>query len=251
MRLRPEQLLGRHGEVLRAALVLEVDAVAVHAEDEVGEGIEQRPDARLGLGERGEAALVLERERGGRGDRLDEQRVLLERAVVDERRHRLARRARPSSRAPRRAASGSSTGSPSRSANDSRLGDPVGEAQRRVAERAGERLAQLARRVRLPQLEHELADALPGQAAADGPDDERDRDAGEGDDETQKMASPALVRELTRGQRDGEEDEGRARGQVDGGEHAPERHRGGLPAAPEDVERREERRDPTKISIPR
>ena len=174
VRLGADQLVGRHGKVLGLALVLEVDALAVHAEDQVGEGVDQRLDARLSLRQRGQAALVLERERGRRGHRLDEERVLLQRAVVDERGHRVAVAldhgrellAAPLRQLDRLAVQvGEGLG----------LGDPVGQAQGRVAERACERLPQLAGRVRLSQLEDQLAHALPRQAAAEQTEDEREQ----------------------------------------------------------------------------
>ena len=75
---RSDQLLRRHGELLRRAVELEVHAVAAHPEDQVGERVEQRLDAGLCLGERREPLFVLERERGGGRGSLDEERVLLE-----------------------------------------------------------------------------------------------------------------------------------------------------------------------------
>ena len=243
VRLGADQLVGRHGEVLGLALVLEVDPLAVHAEDEVGEGVEQRLDARLGLGQRGQAALVLERERGRRGHRLDEERVLLERAVVDERGHRLPV-ALDHGRQLLATSLRQLDGLAVQVGEGLGLGDPVGQAQGRVAERPRERLPQLAGRVRLPQLEDQLADALPRQAAAEQAEDERDRDAGEGDDDGPEDDVPGPRREAPRGERDRQEDDGRARGQVDREEDAPQRDGRGLPPPPEDVERGEERRDP-------
>ena len=136
----PDQLVGRHGEILGRPLELEVDAVPGHAEHEVGQGVEERAVAGLGLGKRRMTPLALERESGSRGRGLDEERVLLERAMVDERGHRAAL-ALDHGHELLPVGLGQLDRVPVEVGERPRLGDPVGQPQGRVAEGAGQRFA--------------------------------------------------------------------------------------------------------------
>jgi hypothetical protein len=200
---------------------------------------------RLCFAKGDEPAFVLERERSGGRDGLDEQRILFERAVVDEGRHR------PSLTLDHRsqlfpAPVGEVDRAPVQVGEGLGLGDPVRQAQRRVAERPCQRFSQLAGRMGLAQLEHEMADSPAGEPTAQEPDDEGERDGCEGEGDDPGEDAPAAFGEGADDEPDPQEDERRPRGEVDGKEEPPEQRRRRDPPAPEDVQGGQERRDPCR-----
>ena len=122
-------------------------------------GRDDPPAGRANLGElrphlRREA-LVLEHEPGGGANGLDQPRLVEQGRVVDQRRHRFAVGGQKG---------GGPVGAereldrPSRRVDEAAALDPVGDLERRVAERAGEPVAHRPRRLR-PQLDHEIRPA--------------------------------------------------------------------------------------------
>ena len=141
-------------------------------------GVAGRDDAlarRLHLGEPGlrlrQQTLVLERDRRGRAHRLDHLGIVVQRRVVDDRRHLatvvLDRRARPVRRDRRHQHAPSA-----RVGVSARVRQPVGQHERRVAQRAPER--RLQRLAAHPaQLAEELREPAAGQPRAQQPGEER------------------------------------------------------------------------------
>ena len=163
-----EPLLGAVVEV-----ALELAAGGVAGLDDPGAARPQigEPRAQVGL-----QALVLERDPGRRGDRADQLRLVAERRVVQQRGD-----LRPAALDERRRAA-VELHRPAVAVDVGLvLGHPVGELQRRVAQRLGQRVAQRAGRGRLAQLDQQVADRRPGQAGAQQAGEEDHRDGGEHD----------------------------------------------------------------------
>ena len=200
----PDQLLRRGGEIALAPLVVEVDAVPGHAEHEVGQCLEERPVSGLRLGQGRDALLVLEGEGGRGGDRVEELRVVAKRLVVDDRRDGLSVPLDDLRGAPVRLA-GLGEGLPLRVDVPVRLRDPVDDLDGRVAERAGDGVADVARLAHLAELEHERADVRAGEAGAKEAGGERERN---GEERGESGPDEDLVRgDLERLQEDGAREE--------------------------------------------
>ena len=121
------------------------------------------------------------------------------------------------------------------------LGHPVGEFQARVAQRAGQRVAQGARLGGLLEVDQQVADRGAGEPRAQDPDEEDDRDRGqdhEADVEHELGADLELVQQVDERQHRQAGRAGEHRG-----EHAPQRRAGVEPAAHEDDRQRGQRDD--------
>ena len=174
---------GQVGEVL----VAERDpAVQVEADGDQVDVLEELAEAALGLLEGAEPCaqvglqlLVLERQAGGAADRLEELCVVGQRRVVDERRHPLPRpfddghgAVGPLCRVER---------PPVGVDVDVQVAEPVGQLEAGVADRLPQRPSHPARLVAARELVDQLGErARPGEARAQDPDQEADRDAREG-----------------------------------------------------------------------
>ena len=170
------------GAVVQVAL--EPAALRRAGLDEPGARRPQLLDARAQLRLQ---ALVLDREAGRGGDGAHELGVVAQRAVVHDRAHERARRARPASR---RAAGSSSLGQRDRVAAgvDPALLvlEPVDDLQRAVAQRVGQQLAQ-ARPVLAAHPLQQVGDgaAAARRASAASPNRKPYGVSGEGDDAEQ------------------------------------------------------------------
>ena len=177
------RVAGQVGEVL----VAEGDpAVEVEADGDQVDVLEQLPEPALGLLERAEAGaevglklLVLERQAGRAADGLEELRVVGERRVVDERRHPLSRpfddRDGPVG------AFGWIERPPVRVDVDVQVAEPVCELEAGIADRLSQRLSHPAGLVAARELVDQLCDSTgAGQARAQDPDQEPERDARKG-----------------------------------------------------------------------
>ena len=86
-----DHLVGRQDQIARTlCLDREVHTATGHAEHEIRQGVDDRPQARLGLRERSQALLVLERKARGGDDSIQELWVLEEEGVVNDRGDALA-----------------------------------------------------------------------------------------------------------------------------------------------------------------
>ena len=177
------RVAGQVGEVL----VAEGDpAVEVEADGDQVDVLEQLPEPALGLLERAEAGaevglelLVLERQAGRAADGLEELRVVGERRVVDERRHPLSRpfddRDGPVG------AFGRIERPPVRVHVDVQVAEPVCELEAGIADRLSQRPSHPAGLVAARELVDQLCDSAgAGQARAQDPDQEPERDARKG-----------------------------------------------------------------------
>ncbi len=175
---------------------------------------------------------VLERQRGRAADRGDELRVLV------RRRARAAppagRRARPACDARPEPGAGGANGAPAASTQSLALGQPVGERERAVAERGGQRVAQRAGPRVAAQPRDEPGDRRGARhAAAQQPAEERERDGRERDHARPLEVLLQLGRDVEHAEDrpHGVEREHEPAAQVDGRQRPALRPRRGGPAA--------------------
>jgi hypothetical protein len=175
--------------------------------------------------------LVLERDPGRGGDRADQLRLVAERTVVDERRH-----TDPVSLHERREPPVAVRGERNRPAVDVHvrvvLRNPVGECERGIVKRPGERVPQGARRTCLAQLDEEVAHGGSCQPGAQEPGEKGNRhgrEENEGDTvEEQRPPAHHVDRE------DDGVDEQRGHADEDGRHYTAKRRAGVQPPANQD-----------------
>ena len=118
------------------------------------------------------------------------------------------------------------------------LRQPVDDVERRVLERAGDRVA---KRRPAAELEQQLAGGRPGETAAQHPDEEGERNGEEGREGRDLQWSCRIVAcQLVDDRLGGEQKEGRGARDIDRQERSPERGRGVAEALHEQEEQRED-----------